>query len=592
MDLISGGSTKTRRSGREPVFHQVVEENSMRKTFIFPICFLALLIFALSTLLSPLKIPVSAASGFTFASIADSHDEISAFTQTINQIKLLNPDLIIHAGDLENNGMVSSEINPTITLLKNINMYNNMFMVRGNHDDHVKGSAAIWQTYFSSSQNVRSLPAGVSNYVGIDASSTYLTYSFDYGNSRFIGVDVPGDVNLLTTAQYNFLDSRLTNAESLGLSHAFIFFHSPEYCITDTHCGCTAKTDSSCTPAAFVSLVNNHPIVSATFHGHEHALGHVHMDSTRVSSLKRSYEEFFTSSSGNPYSFTVYPNRIDDNYTSNSQTSFAMISVNDLSFTVSLYRTGNTSPLWSKTFTKPGPTQTPTFTPSNTPTATLTPTLTATETPSATASLTPTPTDTATHTPTPTATATLTQSLPLVTGWNLVSFMVHPVSTGIEDALLSINGSYDLVYAWDATGANSTAGNWMRYAPGIPIGNTLSTLDETQGFWIHMSNPDELEITGTAPTKSISLLTTAGGWNLVGYPLSGNQSLPEELNAHGVPITDFSLVYAYHANDTSDPWDPWKRYAVDVPIGNDLGELSPGWGYWVKVSVAHTWTLP
>ena len=56
-------------------------------------------------------------------------------------------------------------------------------------------------------------------------------------------------------------------------------------------------------------------------------------------------------------------------------------------------------------------------------------------------------------------------SISLVPGWNLVSFNVHPTNTDIAAVLSNIAGNYDLVYAWDATGANSASGNWMKYAP-------------------------------------------------------------------------------------------------------------------------------
>jgi hypothetical protein len=174
----------------------------------------------------------------------------------------------------------------------------------------------------------------------------------------------------------------------------------------------------------------------------------------------------------------------------------------------------------------------------------------------------------------------------LQSGWNLVSLPLRPTSTSILDVLASLGSNYDLVYAWDASGGHVGAGNWMRYAPGIP-GNTLDTLDENQGFWIRMLVEDTLEITGTVPTTTnISLLTTASGWNLVGYPSAVNHDMPEALTSHGV--TDYTLVYAYHANDTSDPW---KRYAPDVP-GNDLFELAPGWGYWIRVSAPNIWNVP
>jgi hypothetical protein len=178
----------------------------------------------------------------------------------------------------------------------------------------------------------------------------------------------------------------------------------------------------------------------------------------------------------------------------------------------------------------------------------------------------------------------VTHTIPLVSGWNLVSFNVHPASTTIADVLVTIAGKYDLVYAWDASGGHSGAGNWMRYAPGIP-GNTLATLDETQGFWIRMTGEDNLEITGTVPTTTnIRLSTNASGWNLVGYPSDENRTMPEALATHG--LTDYSLVYAYHADDA----DTWKRYAPGVP-GNDLLEVAPAWAYWIKVTAERIWDV-
>jgi uncharacterized repeat protein (TIGR01451 family) len=180
----------------------------------------------------------------------------------------------------------------------------------------------------------------------------------------------------------------------------------------------------------------------------------------------------------------------------------------------------------------------------------------------------------------------VTYNISLLSGWNLVSFPWHPTSTTIANVLSSVSGKYDLVYAWDATGGHSSAGNWMRYAPGIP-GNTLSTLDETQGFWIRMTSAATLSINGTAPTStSISLLTTASGWNLVGYPSIQTRAMPGAFTSYGV--TNYSLVYAYKASDTSDPW---KRYANPVVPGNDLTSIVPNYGYWIKVGAASTWTV-
>ena len=125
-------------------------------------------------------------------------------------------------------------------------------------------------------------------------------------------------------------------------------------------------------------------------------------------------------------------------------------------------------------------------------------------------------------------------------GWNLVSFNVHPADTTVASVLASLSGSYDLVYAWDASGAHSSGGNWMKYAPSAPAyANSLTNLNETMGFWIHMTAADTLDVSGIVPvTTSVSLSTNAGGWNLVAYPASVNRALPAALSGNGVvPIS-------------------------------------------------------
>lgn len=78
-----------------------------------------------------------------------------------------------------------------------------------------------------------------------------------------------------------------------------------------------------------------------------------------------------------------------------------------------------------------------------------------------------------------------------------------------------------------------------------------------------------------------------GGWNLVGYPSAATLDLPGALTDHGV--MEFTLVYAYHAADTSDPWKLFDPAVL--PIQNDLTALSPGWGYWIYVTEDADWQI-
>jgi hypothetical protein len=291
---------------------------------------------------------------FTFASMGDAQAATANFTATVNQIASLNPDLVIFSGDLETNGVLSAEMKPMIAALKNANLFNKTFLVRGNHDNHQTGSAGLWESYFETAPNIKTLPAGVTDYVPIDSNSDYLTYSYVYGNSMFVGLDVPWTADALTSTQVNWLDTRLTYAESQGLTHAFIYFHGPMYCVESNHCECSSRTDASCTPSALVPVINKHPIISAFFHGHEHILGWTHMDNTRVAGLTGNFEQFITSPSGGwTYNSYIFPARMDYFYPDmESSQGFATVSVNGSSFTFNAYKVGTTTPVWSRTFTK------------------------------------------------------------------------------------------------------------------------------------------------------------------------------------------------------------------------------------------------
>ena len=289
-------------------------------------------------------------TSFRFISLGDSHDLVANVARTDSQAAALNPAFTIFNGDLENDGVVASDVATMTGAFSKL--FPGMFLVRGNHDNELTGSAARWENYFASLN--RPLPAGVTNYTPMDPSSAYLTYSFDYGNSRFIGLDVPGDSVLVTAAELTFLDSRLTDAESRGLINAFIFFHGPEYGVESINCLCKAVADDGCTPMAFIDVINKHPIVTATFHGHDHILGWVHMDSHRVQGLTHPYEEFLTSPAGGwSYNQYMYPDRVDYYYPDmGTNQGFATVDVDGSSFTVSFYKDRIIAPVWSRRFNK------------------------------------------------------------------------------------------------------------------------------------------------------------------------------------------------------------------------------------------------
>jgi hypothetical protein len=180
-----------------------------------------------------------------------------------------------------------------------------------------------------------------------------------------------------------------------------------------------------------------------------------------------------------------------------------------------------------------------------------------------------------------------THNIPLVSGWNLISFNLQPYpSKAPADVFASIADNYDLVYAWDATGASSANGNWMIFDPDISSPDTLEEIDENLGLWIHVTSASTLSVKGFMPTTTtINLLTTGNGWNLVGFP----SSLSPAPAVSFTDSTNVSLVYAY---DPSDVNNPWKLYQPGIPdYVIDLASMQAGFGYWVLVTAEDTWNV-
>ncbi len=278
-------------------------------------------------------------TSFRFVSWGDSRSGFPDLAVLSNQAKALNPDLTVFTGDLEPDGFTlagmsdwKKAINGDTSGAINNGIFDKTLPVRGNHDS---SDTSGWQSYFDTAATVTKVGGTNYSYLNND-----LTYSFDYGNSHFVGIDNLGSVDEISSAQISWLDSDLTAAESRGLTHAFIYWHGPIFAI-DGHCCPDA-------PSSLITVLNDHPIVSATFHGHEHVTGYVHIDSSRISAVTHPFEEFVTGSAGAP----LYSCRSGRSDWCHSANSFITIDVSGATFTVNAYRQGTASPVKTWAFTK------------------------------------------------------------------------------------------------------------------------------------------------------------------------------------------------------------------------------------------------
>jgi len=326
--------------------------------------------------------PTFAQTTFRFGVWADTKSGTGVLNTDSISIAAKNPLFLFYPGDVCSSGPDTACFATWKTAYNaGGDLFSKTFASRGNHD---ASGTALWTANFNVASVVSKIAA-----TNLSQLSTNLSYSFDYGNSHFVAIDMPGgDATTMSSGQLTWLDSDLTSAEDRGIKHSFVFFHGPEYPMGG-HC-CTNAT-------SLAQTLGRHVSVSASFHGHEHNLAYSHIDSTKIAGITHQYEEFTSGGAG----ADLYGCQRGD--WCKSMSGFMTVDVNGTSFTVTVYNSSGVSQN-SWTFNKSSGSPTPTPVSTNTPTPTPTSTHTPTPTPTPVSTNTPTPTPTSTHTPTPTPT--------------------------------------------------------------------------------------------------------------------------------------------------------------------------------------------
>ena len=226
----------------------------------------------------------------------------------------------------------------------------------------------------------------------------------------------------------------------------------------------------------------------------------------------------------------------------------------------------------------------PTVTPTNTPTPTQEPT----STPMPTESPTNTPVPTGVPTSTPVPTYEPETKITLHNGWNLISIPVLLGDTDIVSVLSTIQGKYDLVVGYKPADPEDP---WTKYNVDAPsFVNDLAEIDETMGLWIRTTQQVILTLFNPKGTSGASPVADGislyAGWNLVGYPSTTARPIADALSSiEG----KYDLVATYDSWDTADHW---KKYNAEAPaFVNDLTEMRPGRGYWIRVTEDCRWKM-
>lgn len=170
-----------------------------------------------------------------------------------------------------------------------------------------------------------------------------------------------------------------------------------------------------------------------------------------------------------------------------------------------------------------------------------------------------------------------TTSVPLQTGWNLISLPRRPVDSAVEQVLASVMPDVEKVFAMRPC----DDGGWKLFdssAPGWV--NDLHAVDESLGFWVKMKAEGTLSVSGEQPTATSIPLCT--GWNLVGFPKVEPTSVADAM----ISIQSCYTRIFTHKNGE------WLSFDPSRPLfANDLTVMEPGQGYWIKATRDCTWTV-
>jgi len=146
---------------------------------------------------------------FRFVVYGDTRSNPSDHLSVVNAIIESNPEIVLHTGDIINDGRVYNQwgsefFTPASNLIKNKTVFTSL----GNHENN----ASWYYSFFSNPTE----------------SGNEAWYSFEYGNSHFIALDTTQDFSVGSN-QYNWLVSDLNSSAATSSTWIFVFFHHPPY---------------------------------------------------------------------------------------------------------------------------------------------------------------------------------------------------------------------------------------------------------------------------------------------------------------------------------------------------------------------------
>ena len=166
------------------------------------------------------------------------------------------------------------------------------------------------------------------------------------------------------------------------------------------------------------------------------------------------------------------------------------------------------------------------------------------------------------------------QQIPLISGWNILSFCVEPGNPDMIAIVQPLIDASTLVKVSDEAGGfvQYIAGSWM---------NTIGNMECTEGYYINLTGNDNLSTDGTEVSFPYDIPLLAG-WNIMGYPCDVSQDAMTVLQ----PLIDDGYLVK-----VIDESGGMIQYIVGIGWINTINTFDPGKGYHINVNTNCTLTL-
>jgi len=168
-----------------------------------------------------------------------------------------------------------------------------------------------------------------------------------------------------------------------------------------------------------------------------------------------------------------------------------------------------------------------------------------------------------------------TQQIVVQTGWNIISFNKIPDNYDMISILQCLIDSNNFIKLIDE------AGNIVQFIPGVGWLNTISNMENTEGYYLKANYDSQITLTGI-PIILPYQIPLQTGWNILGYPVQTPQDAIVALQ----PLVDSSSLVKVI--------DEAGGFIQDIPgLGwiNTIGNFEPGEGYYIKLNTLDTLIL-